>query len=190
MSKIELRESARAARHALGSQNILALSENIRQKLENLEEFKASNVIATYVSKQEEVQTEHIIRDALSNSKRVLVPLVVPRNKNLVFSELHDLSELAVGHFGILEPKPEFVRPVALSEASMIIVPVVAWDERGYRIGNGGGYFDIALAPLKGNLTIGLAFEVQRVVKVPADEYDVPLKMIVTESRILKFEKD
>ncbi|MDG6998954.1 MAG: 5-formyltetrahydrofolate cyclo-ligase [Nitrososphaerota archaeon] len=189
MSKIELRESARGARRALGSQNILALSEKIRQKLENLEEFKDSNVIATYVSKREEVQTERIIRDALNSAKRVLVPLVIPHNKSLIFSELHDLSELTVGHFGILEPKPEFIRPIALSEASVIVVPLVAWDERGYRIGNGGGYFDIALAPLKGNLTIGLAFEAQRVDKVPEDKYDVPLKMIVTEKRILKFER-
>ena len=186
MSKVELRKGAAGARSALGFQNVLAMSAEIEHKLESLEEFKKSKVIATYVSMREEVQTEHIIMNALNAGKRVLVPMVVPSNKHLVFSEIHAISELAVGHFGIKEPKPEFIRPVDLSEAKVIVVPIVAWDERGFRIGNGGGYFDKALAPLKENLTVGVAFEAQRVDKIPEEKHDVPLRMIITESRILK----
>lgn len=189
MSKTELRKSAADARRSLGFKKVLALSEEIERKLESLEEFKRSKVISIYVSMREEVQTERIILNALNTGKRVLVPIVAPRNKHLEFSEIHTLSELAQGHFGIQEPKTEFVRPVDLSRAEVIIVPVVAWDERGFRIGNGGGYYDIALGPLKENLTVGVAFEAQRVEKVPEEKHDVPLKMIITESRILRFER-
>ncbi len=190
MSKVELRKSATEARRALGFQKVVTLSEKIEGKLESLEEFQKSKVIATYVSKREEVQTEHIITNALNTGKRVFVPIVNPRNKNLVFSEIRGLSELVVSQFGIREPRPEFVRPVDFREAELIVVPIVAWDERGFRIGNGGGYFDKALAPLKGNLTVGLAFESQRVNMVPEERHDIPLKMIITESRILKFERN
>lgn len=190
MSKVELRKGAREARHALAFQTVLALSEKIERKLESLNEFKQSKVIATYVSMIDEVQTERIIRTALNSHKRVLVPVVDPRNKRLIFSEIYDISELAVGHFDIREPRPEFVRPVDLSEAEVIVVPVVAWDERGFRIGNGGGYFDKALALLKENLTVGLAFEAQKVNRVPEENFDIPLKTIITESRILKFERN
>ena len=190
MSKVELRKSATEARRAMSFQNVLAFSEDILRKLESLQEFKKSKTISTYVSTKEEVQTEQIINNALKNGKKVLVPLAVLYSKNLVFSELHGISELAPGHFGIREPKQEFIRPAPLSDASVIIVPIVAWDERGYRIGNGGGYFDVALAPLKGNLTVGLAFEAQRVDRVPEERHDVPLKMIVTEKRILRFERN
>ncbi|MDG6908480.1 MAG: 5-formyltetrahydrofolate cyclo-ligase [Nitrososphaerota archaeon] len=190
MSKVELRRSAREARRALAFQTVLALSEEIERKLESLNEFKQSKVIATYVSMIDEVQTERIIGTTLNSHKRVLVPIVDSRNKKLIFSEIYDISELAVGHFHIREPRPEFVRPVDLSEAEVIVVPIVAWDERGFRIGNGGGYFDKALAPLKGNLTVGLAFEAQKVNRVPEENFDIPLKMIITERRILRFKKN
>ena len=186
LSKEYLRQSARAAVDALGFQKMLLLSEAIERKLENLKEFRDSNVIATYVARADEVQTRQIIHDALARGKKVLVPLTLPKENRLLFSELRGMSELASGHFGILEPRPDFVRPIPLVEADVILVPVVAWDERGYRIGHGRGYFDMALAPLRGNLTIGLAFEAQRVDRVPEERHDIPLGMVVTESRILR----
>jgi 5-formyltetrahydrofolate cyclo-ligase len=105
----------------------------------------------------------------------------------LIFSELRDLSELKHVHFGILEPEPQFLRPMPLSEADLILVPLVAWDERGYRLGHGKGFFDIALATVPEKLTIGLAFEAQRVDQLPIEPHDVPVKMIVTEKRVLRF---
>ena len=187
LSKELLRKNALAKVRSLSPEMISDLSEDIRRKVESLEQYKKANVVATYVGRKDEVQTEKIIRDALSSSKRVIVPLTVPKEKKLIFSELHDLSELAPGHYSILEPKKEYVRPVPLEEADIVLVPVVAWDERGYRIGHGAGYFDVALAPVK-NPTVGLAFEAQRVEKIPEEAHDVSLKMIVTECRVIRME--
>ena len=187
LSKELLRKNALAKVRSLSPEMISDLSEDIRRKVESLEQYKKANVVATYVGRNDEVQTEKIIRDALSSSKRVIVPLTVPKEKKLIFSELHDLSELAPGHYLILEPKKEYVRPVPLEEADIVLVPVVAWDERGYRIGHGAGYFDVALAPVN-KPTVGLAFEAQRVEKISEEAHDVSLKMIVTECRVIRME--
>lgn len=140
------------------------------------------------MARKDEVQTRSIILEALERGAKVLVPITPRGGGGLVFSELKSFSELAVGAFGILEPKPGFVRPAPLSGAEAVLVPLVAWDERGFRIGHGRGYFDKALAHLVGPVTIGLAFEAQRVARVPDQPYDVPLMMMVTERRVLEFE--
>jgi 5-formyltetrahydrofolate cyclo-ligase len=185
--KADLRKSAQASVISMGSERIFSLSETIREKVEDLAEFKYAGVVSSYVARRDEVQTEGIISDALKFGKRVLVPIVESHNRHLLFSEITDLSELMLGHFGILEPKPECIRPISLQKAQIILVPVVAWDEIGYRIGHGMGYFDIALEPLKGNLSVGLAFEAQQVDSIPVEPHDIPLKMIISEKRILRF---
>lgn len=165
------------------------MSKEIQENLLSLEEFQRAKVIASYVSMPDEVQTQAIIRSALREGKRVLVPITQSRNRRLIFSKLLDYDdELTPGHFGILEPKTEFVRPTPLDDAEVVLVPVVAWDDRGFRIGYGKGYYDRALERLPKALTVGLALEAQRVPKIPEDKYDIPLKKIVTEKRILQFD--
>lgn len=170
----------------MGSDLISSLSELIRKRVEQLSEFKNSETIASYVSMSEEVQTDQLIRDALACGKRVLVPKIVSA-RQLLFSEIKDLEELEEGKFGISEPKHDLIRPVPLEDAQVILVPLVGWDERGYRLGHGRGYFDTALSGLVENLTVGLGFESQRVERIPEDDLDIPLKMIITENRVLKF---
>lgn len=187
LSKEELRREASAAVASLGHERILALSSRVERLLFGLEDFRNARVVASYVAKRDEVQTESILRRELSGGVKVLVPLTSSREGRLVFSELRDFSELAPGGFGILEPRPECIRPSPLTSAQVVLVPLVAWDERGYRIGHGKGYFDKALAPLARSASVGLAFEAQRVERVPDRSYDVPLGTIVTERRVLRF---
>ena len=84
----------------------------------------------------------------------------------------------------MLEP-PETSAPVPLARAQLVLVPVVAWDEKGGRIGYGKGYFDRELRHRGRALSVGLAFESQRVEEVPATQLDVPLDVFVTEKRTL-----
>lgn len=163
-------------------------SERIRRKVRSLPEFRRAPTIASYVAKGDEVQTAGIIEDAMADGKRVLVPRSDPRSTELVFAEIRSLSELRPGHFGILEPSrsaPE----VLLSLAQVALVPIVAWDEKGERIGHGKGYFDRALGANRTVLTIGLALESQRVNGIPTSTADVPLDVIVTEERVLHFRR-
>lgn len=170
----------------MGIDQVLNLSEKIRETVEHLREFVSSNTIASYVATKEEVQTEQIIRDALNQGKRVLVPKIISGNE-LLFSEIKDMADLDTGKFGLMEPKLHLIRKVPLREAKLILVPVVAWDERGYRVGHGNAYFDSALSGIT-CLTVGLGFEAQRADRIPEERHDVPLKMIVTEKRILRFD--
>lgn len=174
---------------ALGSQKILELSASIKENIESLDEYKRARIIESYVARPDEVQTEQFIRDSLKLGKSVIVPVTPRRGNHLVFSKIDDFSELRLGTFGILEPQPESVRNVPLERAEIVVVPIVAWDERGFRLGHGKGFFDAALISPKVNTTVGLAFEAQRVEQLPIEPHDVPLKTIVTEERILRFTK-
>lgn len=134
------------------------------------------------------MRTREIVDWALADGKRVIVPITDRANKRLVFSELKAPNrELEKGAFGILEPKVEFRKPVPLEEADVVLVPGVAWDRRGYRIGYGAGYYDRSINSLQKHTTkIGLAYEFQIVPSIPTIRYDRRVDDIVTEGRIIK----
>lgn len=187
-AKKVLREAALRTRRSMDRDEVKLLSERVQEKLRSLGEFERARVLVSYVSTKDEVQTDEVISTSLRLGKRVLVPIVDQTRTKLLFSELRDLSELGEGHYEIREPRSEFLRIVPLEEAGLILVPLVAWDLRGFRIGHGKGYFDKALGQLKNDIpTTGLAFEAQRVDRVPNEEFDVPLGSIVTEQRVLRF---
>jgi 5-formyltetrahydrofolate cyclo-ligase len=162
------------------------LSERVTRRVMELPEFARAATVAAYVSKRDEVQTSRIIQSALASGKRVIVPRSVPATTDLVFAEVRSLSELSPSHFGILEPSPT-APLVSLSTSDIVLVPVVAWDEEGNRLGHGKGYFDRALVGSGMSQKIGLAFEAQRVERVPRSPTDVPLDLVVTEARALRF---
>ena len=190
--KIALREKFRRLREQLSREEVLEKSERIERLLFKLPEFKEAETVAFYVAKREskEVETERMIKRALKIGKKVLVPLV--NAQELRFSELRDFdSELALGTFGILEPKPASRRLVRASESNIILVPGLAFDLCGYRLGYGMGYYDRllrGLASAKPSLPFaGLAYEMQLVDKLPNTEYDMPLDILVAERRVLRF---
>ena len=163
------------------------LSSRISQRLFNVQEFDRAKTIAIYLHKGSEVRTTDILARCIAEAKRVIIPVTNRMNSRLVFSELRvPEKELEVGNFGILEPKNEFLRPVPLEEAEMILVPGIAWDLRCYRIGYGGGYYDRSINSLHDRvLTIGLGYEFQVVREVPITRYDRPVDEIVTELRLI-----
>ena len=166
-------------------------SQDITDQVLHLHEYVRARGIACYVNKDTEVDTRVLIRTALGQGKRVLVPVVKKGDVELFFSEIKDLGkELAPGTFGILEPKQEFVRPVSLDEVDVIFVPGIVWDREGYRLGWGRGYFDRAIKKLPPHVrSAGLAFNLQLISRVPRDQFDVPVDMVVTESRVIRCHK-
>ena len=87
--------------------------------------------------------------------------------------------------YGIKEPEPHSSLPVDKTDLDIILVPCVAFDEKKYRLGHGGGYYDRYLKDFHG-LKIGIAYELQKVKEVPTEEHDVPLDLIITEKKIYK----
>jgi 5-formyltetrahydrofolate cyclo-ligase len=186
MSKKELRQKALTSRRSVTHDELLHLSGSLAERLMALPEYLRAKTVCTYVAMEDEVQTQSIIGRALAEGKKVLVPVTNPKEGTLTFSEIHSLEELAPGHFGLLEPKTDAIRPVSLSSAEVVLVPVVAWDERGYRLGYGKGYYDRALTRRGRAISIGLALESQREGRIPETKTDVPLDIVVTEARVVR----
>ncbi|MFH1563825.1 MAG: 5-formyltetrahydrofolate cyclo-ligase [Nitrospirota bacterium] len=186
--KAEIRKAILAKRYLLSPEEIIRKSSQIKKRLFEVTEFKTSNCIAFYISFRNEVRTHEMVKEALGLGKKIIVP-VVEREKTLSLCEIKDFEEeLGIGKFGLLEPKSEYRRQVDLSELELVIVPGIAFDENGNRIGYGGGYYDNLLSQLAGIPFIGLAYELQIIAQIPTADYDIPVHKIITESRIITCE--
>ena len=185
--KQELRVASLRRRRSIGRAELVALSSQVGANLLSLKEYKDARLLISYCAKEDEVQTRPIIEKAIEEGKRVAVVVADVTSKTLSFSEIKSFADdLAPGAFGILEPKPGHLRPVSLAQADMVLVPVVAWDEMGDRLGYGAGYFDRALTGARRITKVGLALESQRLREVPRTGHDVPLDVIVTEKRVVR----
>jgi 5-formyltetrahydrofolate cyclo-ligase len=182
-----LRVAVLRKRRSIDPEELAALSSRVEANVLSLKEYKDARLIISYCAKEDEVQTRPLIERALREGKRVAVVVTDVSSKTLSFSEIGSFEdELAPGPFGILEPKPGHLRLVSIAKADMVVVPLVAWDERGHRLGYGAGYFDRALSGARRVRKVGLALESQRLKEVPVSPHDVPLDIIVTERRVVR----
>jgi len=185
MTKKELRKKAKETRDLIKSEKIKILSGIIQDRVCSHPWFTDSNTVFTYVSTGNEVITKEIIENALKAGKRVCVPRVVPRVKMEAVPITNVDRDLSKGFFDIMEPKPH-LRPVDENEIDLVIVPGLLFDRKGYRIGYGGGYYDMFLARVNGTCrTMGIAFDFQVVSELPVEEHDMRVMAVVTESGII-----
>jgi 5-formyltetrahydrofolate cyclo-ligase len=185
--KQELRVAALRKRRSIDAEELGALSTLVEARVLSLPEYKGARLLISYCAKEDEVQTRAIIERALADGKRVAAIVTDVLSKTLSFSEIKSYADdLAPGAFGILEPKLGRVRPVFIAQADIVIVPLVAWDAMGHRLGYGAGYFDRALAGATRIKKVGLALESQRLPQIPESRYDVRLDIIVTEKRVVR----
>ena len=143
---------------------------------------------ASYVDFRGEVETTELVAALLREGRRVAVP-VHPRGASepLGFAEIRSLSELVPNRFGILEPPLEAALLVPTMAIPLFLVPGLAFDPAGRRLGYGLGCYDRAFADAApGALKVGLAFELQMLESVPADLHDVPMDFVVTEDRVIR----
>ena len=180
--KNNLKQSIIEKRNSLSKEEIIEKSSIIKKRLFNLEQFKKSKTVMFFVSFNSEVHTHEIIKEALKN-KIVVVPKV----------EVHDIEPsiitdfdglVASGRFGILEPIE--VMKIAYKNIDLVLVPGTVFDLNGHRIGFGLGFYDRFLQKVSKSVKIGLAFDFQIVDKIPHEEHDVPVDIIVTEERVIK----
>lgn len=155
-------------------------SEAIWRKLFRLAVFRRAKTVLCYVSLPYEVQTRQLIEQMLEAGKRVVVPRV--RKRTLVLSELINPDEdLAPGSFGVWEPRPSALRPVSVETLDLVVVPGLAFDRQGQRLGHGQGYFDRLLARLpKTTPAIGVCFDFQLLDRLPADPHDQAVQAVLS----------
>jgi len=157
-------------------------SEAIQRKVFRLTAFRRAKTVCCYVALPYEVQTWRMIEEMIAQGKRVVVPVTQPRAKRLALSEVRDpATELARGRFGVWEPRPAVRRPVRIGEVDLLLVPGVAFDRRGRRLGHGHGYVDRFLARVpKTTPTVGLAFRFQLLDRLPTAPHDHAVQTVLT----------
>ena len=180
--KTQFRDSMRKRRSELSPREVRARSEHVIARLAGREVYRRAECLASYVSVRNEVHTHSLIESALGNGKRVAVPVALP-NRVLVHREIRSLAELRPSKLGLMEPSVETGSVVPPETFDVIVVPGLAFDRAGNRIGFGAGYYDrfLSLTPA---IKIGLAFDFQLFDRLPADPLDISMDLVITESEI------
>lgn len=183
-----LRKEVLQKRNSLSNFQIARRSKLIQDKLIGSAEFIESKSIGVYLPVGSEVQTDHIIRNALELDKTVLLPRVIINELHFFIVEKHDYyhDSFDVNKFGIKEPKKTNMK---LDFIDLLIVPGIVFDSRGYRIGYGYGYYDKFMAEKNFSRSIGLAYDFQ-VMKnpIPKFEFDKKIDILITDDRIQVFD--
>ncbi|WP_377888490.1 5-formyltetrahydrofolate cyclo-ligase [Alkalihalobacillus sp. R86527] len=160
--------------------------DQLLEQLFTYEPYKRANTIGLTIAMKKEVDTRKIIEHAWSAGKKVAVPKCEPKDKTMTFRYLRSWDELETVYFGLQEPKPELTEECTPEQIQLLIVPGLLFDERGYRIGFGGGYYDRFLQKYS-NKTVSLAYGFQLVKEIPVEPFDLPVGALITDETIMSF---
>jgi 5-formyltetrahydrofolate cyclo-ligase len=168
-------------RDSLGRDRAEVLSHEVGRRLFESSLLDLSATVALYASIRNEVATEWIFSQLRKKGRRIFLPRVT--RDRIEFVEAEDWSDLVPGRWGVPEPRGGDAAPLESIEA--VLVPGLAFDEAGARLGYGKGYFDGALGSYGGR-KIGLAYDFQVLPAIPRTERDLVCDWIVTEKRIIR----
>lgn len=156
----------------------------IKERLLALPAFRGAERVALYASFRTEVDTLGIIMEALAAGKEVLLPRVDLVEGRLALHRIEGLEDMAPGFRGI--PEPAAGEQVPVQEANLLVVPGVAFDPEGRRVGYGGGFYDRLLPRVKGlRPIVALAYEEQVFPSLPREEHDISVDVVITDARVI-----
>lgn len=179
--KLDIRNRILRERRALSQEQVEDLSDSVCAHILHNEMFYQAEAIYGYMPIQNEADIRLVLKKALQMGKKVALPRV--EGDSMEFYEIQSLEDVEPGSFKVMEPKkdcPLFV------ESGLMLVPLVVFDNAGNRIGYGKGFYDRYINSHKdaGNgpkILLGVGYEMQRVDKIPADNFDYPMDYLVTE---------
>ncbi len=181
--KADLRNEALARRDALPPEARQAAPEAIAARKFPLA-IAPGTIVSGFMPLKSEINPLPLMRKLAGQGARLALPVVVGRGKPLLMREWVFGEPLVAGVWGIREPKPE----AAVVDPDILLVPLLAFDRAGHRIGYGAGYYDLTLAQLRARKSViaaGLAFAVQEVAAIPATPRDARLDLVLTEQEVL-----
>lgn len=187
--KKELRRTFRRLRKEMPAEEKALSDTAIAETFLNSPFYSRAQTLFVYNSLPQEIDTNRIIHCAWEQGKAVAAPFCDPETHAMRFYRILSADDLRAGAYGILEPDPARCKPVDPDADSLCLVPGFAFDENGFRLGYGGGYYDRFLAVFPGT-SVGLCRENGLVPKLPADAFDKNVDAVVLENRILIFGKD
>ena len=186
LAKKNLRASMRAIREGLGADERARIDALIADRLCAHELYRQADAVFTYLSVGSEVDTRAIIQNAWSRGKLVAVPRCIPKTNRMEWYRIEDFSNIEISSFGVEEPLPDEHSSVEVPapdsrERAIAIVPAYTFDAEKYRLGYGGGFYDVFL-PTFGGTSIGLCRSCQlSSISIPHDEYDQPVDLVIHE---------
>lgn len=186
-AKAAARAAAKSRLQALTPAERAAASERIAREVWHVPAVAAARTLLLYAALPSEVATGAIAAEAARRGLVVTYPRCLPELRALTFHHVRDAADLRKAAYGIAEPDPVRCPLVELDSIDAALVPGLAWDRAGNRLGRGAGYYDRAFAlPEWRALRCGLFFACQEVAALPADSWDVPLDVIVTEGGVYR----
>lgn len=178
--KTALRERFLRLRQTYPAKLAAAASARIREKLLELAEVRAARSVLLYLSAKGEVDTWPLLDRLPAENRSVLAPRCRPGEPGLMdIHQIRSRADIAPGAFGLMEPRPD--TPFCPSAPDVILLPALAFDRRGFRLGFGGGYYDRFLASVDAPvLIIGLAYDFQITDALPVEPWDRPADIVLT----------
>ncbi len=189
MDKKSLRKIFQEKRDSLSEAEIYQRSSIICNRLFDMDVYRTSQKIFTYINYKSEFVSSIIIDRALSDKKTVAVPVMSGNAHEMFFIEIKNLNELSKNKFGILEPKLIFDKIIKPDFKTIIIVPALAFDKKGFRLGYGGGFYDKYLSENESFLTVGCAFDFQIIDEIIHNKFDIPVDLILSENTLINHSK-
>lgn len=194
--KQRLRQQCRAARRDLTAeqqqQAAAAVTDQVMALVDECAANAAINIanVGVYLSNDGEVDLLPCIHALWQRGITTAVPVLHPFNDGcLLFLRYHQESQMTVNLYGIAEPKLEVTEVIPVAQLDLLLMPLVAFDDQGHRLGMGKGYYDRSLAGYAGGNTpgfVGVAHDCQQVNQLPTEEWDLPLDIIITPTLCLR----
>ena len=175
MDKHQLRQSIRQQKRAMTEEEILRRSAKLGELFASSEAYQNAKTIYGYLPYNQEVRTVPMLERALREGKRVAVPKVYGEEMKFIY--LDDLNQVAKGYAGIPEPIAD--GPVADDETALVLMPGLAFDPQGHRIGYGGGFYDKFLSREPEHPTLALCYEFQMAPHLETEEFDIPVDTVI-----------
>ena len=175
MNKQELRRAIRERKRAMTEEEIVERSNALAEKFYNSPAYQAASTIYGYLPYNQEVRTDPMLQRALDEGKRVAVPKVYGEEMRFIY--LEDLTQVSKGYAGIPEPIAD--APVAEDKQALVLMPGLAFDPQGHRIGYGGGFYDKFLAKEPHHPTLALCYEFQMQAHLDTEEFDIPVDTVL-----------
>ena len=175
MDKTALRREIREKKRAMSIVEIEARSARLGELFAETDAYRKAKTVYGYLPYNQEVRTVPILERAMRDGKKVAVPKVYGDTMRFIY--LEDLSRVEKSEMGIPEPVAD--EPVADDQTALVLMPGLAFDEAGHRIGYGGGFYDKLLNAEPNHPTVALCYDFQMFAHLDTEEFDIPVDLVL-----------
>lgn len=179
MNKQELRRFIREKKRAMTEEEIIFRSTRLGELFAQSALYRDAKTIYGYLPYNQEVRTIPMLERALQDGKQIAVPKVYGDEMRFIY--LTDLTRVEKGYAGIPEPVAD--EPVAQDKTALVLMPGLAFDPEGHRIGYGGGFYDRFLANEPDHPTLALCYDFQMMEKLDTEKFDIPVDLVIWDTK-------